>query len=279
MDSFYSNEALCGAYSFPPCPVVSSPTLRTRKFHIRLLVLIGVGATIGAIALGAIYRSCKRKQLIHNQANLLSLKELERISYYELLQVTNRYDESNLLGKGSFGSVYKGTLSDGRILAIKVFNLQVSGASKSFEGECKVLRNLHHRNLTKVISSCTKLDLKALVLEFITNGSLDKCLYSHNYCLNVIQRLNIMIDVATALHYLHLGYSTPIVHCDLKPNNVLFDQDMVAHVSDFGIAKILSREDSITQTETIATFGYVAPGETFYVQIVSFPLTLLVFEF
>ncbi|KAI9185766.1 hypothetical protein LWI28_010469 [Acer negundo] len=73
------------------------------------------------------------------------------------------------------------------------------------------------------------------------------------------QRLNILIDVASALEYLHFGYSVPVVHCDIKPSNVLLDQSMVGHLSDFGITKLLGEEDSMTQTQTLATLGYMAP--------------------
>jgi LRR receptor-like serine/threonine-protein kinase FLS2 len=97
-------------------------------------------------------------------------------------------------------------------------------------------------------------------MEFMSNGSVDKWLYSHNYCLNFIQRLNIMIDVASALEYLHHGSSVPVVHCDLKPTNVLLDENMVAHVSDFGIAKLMDEGQSKTHTQTLATIGYLAPG-------------------
>ncbi|XP_027185099.1 probable LRR receptor-like serine/threonine-protein kinase At3g47570 [Coffea eugenioides] len=183
----------------------------------------------------------------------------ERISYFELLQATNGYNKSNLLGTGSFGSVYRGTLDDGRAVAIKVFNLQVDGAFKSFDVECEVLRNLRHRNLTRVISSCSNPDFKALVLEFMPNGSLEKWLYSHNCFLDLMQRLDILIDVACALQYLHCEYATPVIHCDLKPSNVLLDQDMVAHLSDFGLTKLLGEKNSITYTETLATLGYLAP--------------------
>ena len=100
-----------------------------------------------------------------------------------------------------------------------------------------------------------------LVYEYMSNGSLDKWLYSHNYCLDFLQRLSIMIDVASALEYLHHGSSIPVVHCDLKPSNVLLDEDMVAHISDFGIAKLLDEGQSKTHTETLATLGYVAPGD------------------
>ncbi|CDP11283.1 unnamed protein product [Coffea canephora] len=192
-------------------------------------------------------------------ANLSLVAMPERISYFQLLQATNGYNESNLLGTGSFGYVYRGTLDNGRAVAVKVFNLQVDGAFKSFDVECEVLRNLRHRNLTRVISSCSTPEFKALVLEFMPNGSLEKWLYSHNYFPDLMQRLDILIDVACALQYLHCEYATPVIHCDLKPSNVLLDQDMVAHLSDFGLTKLLGEENSITYTETLATLGYLAP--------------------
>ncbi|KAK4706855.1 hypothetical protein R3W88_033572 [Solanum pinnatisectum] len=155
--------------------------------------------------------------------------------------------------------VYKGILKDGTLLAAKVFNVQLEGAFKSFDTECEILRNLRHRNLTKVITSCSNLDFKALVLEYMPKGTLGKWLYSHNLFLNLLQRLDIMIDVASAIDYLHNGYSTPVVHCDLKPNNVLIDEEMIAHVSDFGIAKMLGAGEAFVQTRAIATIGYIAP--------------------
>ncbi|XP_057998184.1 probable LRR receptor-like serine/threonine-protein kinase At3g47570 [Hevea brasiliensis] len=162
------------------------------------------------------------------------------------------------LCRGS-GTVYKGRISDGMDVARKVFNLQLDGAFKSFDAECEVMSNIRHRNLVKIISCCSNIDLKALVLDYMPNGSLEKLLYSHNYCLDILQRLDIMIDVASALEYLHHGFSRPIVHCDLKPSNVLLDANMVAHVADFGIAKLLGEGDSMTQTRTLATIGNMAP--------------------
>jgi LRR receptor-like serine/threonine-protein kinase FLS2 len=182
------------------------------------------------------------------------------ISYQELCQGTNNFCESNLLGAGGFGSVYKGMLFDGIVVAIKVLNLQLAGAFKSFDAECKVLRTIRHRNLVKVISTCSNPEFRALVLQYMSNGSLERWLYSYNYCLNLLQRVNIMVDVALALDYLHHCLSESVVHCDLKPTNILLDEDMVAHVGDFGIAKILAENKDATQTKTLGTLGYIAPG-------------------
>ncbi|XP_052886991.1 receptor kinase-like protein Xa21 [Gossypium arboreum] len=191
---------------------------------------------------------------------MIPLGTWRRFSYHELRQATDGFKDSRLLGNGSYGSVFQGILRDGTIIAVKVFKLELERAFKSFDVECDVLRNTRHRNLVKVISSCSNdLNFKALVLEFMPNGSLDKWLYSNTQYLDILQRLNIMIDVASALEYLHHGNATPVVHCDLKPNNVLLDEDMVAHLSDFGIAKLLSEEVSMIQTMTMATFGYMAP--------------------
>ena len=104
------------------------------------------------------------------------------------------------------------------------------------------------------------MEFRALVLQYMSNGSLEKWLYSHNYCLNLVQRVSIMVDVALALDYLHNGQSELVVHCDLKPNNILLDEHMVAHVGDFGIVKILVKNKDVTQTKTLGTIGYIAPS-------------------
>ena len=164
---------------------------------------------------------------------------------------------------GSFGSVLKGKLFEGTLVSVKILNLRLEGAIKSFDVECKVLASVRHRNLVKVISLCSNLELRAVVLQYMPNGSLEKWLYSFNYCLNLFQRVSIMLDVSLALEYLHHGQSELVVHCDLKPSNVLLDDEMVAHVADFGIAKILAKDKTATQTKTLGSLGYIAPGKTF----------------
>ncbi|XP_039025762.1 receptor kinase-like protein Xa21 [Hibiscus syriacus] len=214
---------------------------------------------------------CKEKFLMEDHletTQIIHLRGMEHLWYCKcgdnfhtkLHQATDGFGDSRLLGSGSYASVYQGTLLDGMTFAVKVFKLELKGAFKSFDVECEVLRNIRHRNLTKIISTCSNNhDFRALVLEFMPNGSLDKWLYSNNHFLDILQKLNILIDVASAVEYLHHGHTTPVVHCDIKPSNVLLDEDMVASLSDFGIAKLLCIEDSMIQTRTLATFGYMAP--------------------
>ncbi|XP_019233500.1 PREDICTED: probable LRR receptor-like serine/threonine-protein kinase At3g47570 [Nicotiana attenuata] len=201
-----------------------------------------------------------------------------KISYGELLKVTNGFSSENFIGKGGFGSVYKGILgSDEKNVAIKVLDLQHRGALKSFIAECEVLKNLRHRNLVKLVTACSGTDFqgndfKALIYEFMVNGSLDDCLHSfsndgslHVRHLDLYQRVNVAIDIAFALENLHQGSQIPVVHCDLKPSNVLLDKDMTARVGDFGLSRFLletSQQTSTRETSTIGikgSVGYAAP--------------------
>ncbi|PHT44768.1 hypothetical protein CQW23_13926 [Capsicum baccatum] len=258
--SFRSNDALCGDSRFNVKPYLTKSTERSRgkRVLIGLYTLLGTGSFL-TLAVGYMVLRLRKRKKNAGQADVSLAKGHERISYYELEQATEGFNESNLLGKGSFSIVYKGILKDGTFFAAKVFNVQLEGAFKSFDTECEILRNLRHRNLTKIITSCSNLDFKALVLEYMPNGTLYRWLYSHNLFLNLLQRLDIMIDVASAMNYLHNGYSTPVVHCDLKPSNVLLNQEMIGHLSDFGIAKLLGEGEGFVQTRTIATIGYIAP--------------------
>ncbi|KAM7515104.1 hypothetical protein LguiA_004687 [Lonicera macranthoides] len=254
--SFLQNDGLCG---IPRLHVLRCKRLRSRNLSLLKYILPPIVLITLLVAL-IIVLIRGRERGVELQTQLSSLIHAwRRVSYIELLQATNGFNESNLLGAGGVGLVYKGTLSNEETVAIKVFNLQLEEVFKSFYVECEVLGNIRHRNLTKIVSSCSNPDFLALVLEYMPNGSLEKWLYSHNYCLTILERLNIMIDVASALEYLHHGLATPILHCDLKPSNVLLDNDMIAHVCDFGIAKLLGEDEFMAQTKTLATIGYMAP--------------------
>ncbi|KAH6756948.1 hypothetical protein C2S53_012352 [Perilla frutescens var. hirtella] len=260
--SFMSNKALCGASRFevPPCQVRSPESrMGKRKLVIALSTSLGVASTLVLLLVALFLLKRTRKWKYASQTQTLDIATHQRISYSDLQQATDGFSESNVLGVGGFSTVYKGILRDGSLAAVKVFNMQLEDGFKSFDTECEVLCSLRHRNLTKVISSCTSADFRALILDYMPSGSLEKWLYSHNNFLDLLQRLNIVIDVACALDYLHNGFIKPVVHCDLKPSNVLLDEELVGHVSDFGISKILAEDENIAQTKTLATVGYMAP--------------------
>ncbi|XP_016665893.2 LRR receptor-like serine/threonine-protein kinase GSO1 isoform X2 [Gossypium hirsutum] len=270
--SFMKNYALCGPPRLlvPPCKNDIHENSKMTLLQAFRYGLPTIGIVIVLIVLTIMYRRCQsRGTTLPIKDDLLSLKTLRRISHYELSQATNGFEESNMLGFGSFGYVYKGRLSDGMEVAIKVFNLQIEGAFRSFDIECDAMRNIVHRNIVKVITCCSSVDFKALVFDYMCNGNLEKWLHSNNCFLDIIQRVNIMIDVAAAVEHLHNEHPTPIIHCDLKPSNILLDEDMVAHVGDFGIAKLLGEGDVMKQTMTLATIGYMAPefGSTGIVSI------------
>ncbi|OVA18471.1 Protein kinase domain [Macleaya cordata] len=206
----------------------------------------------------------------------------QMVSYEELRAGTENFEEKNLIGSGSFGSVYKGTIWGGIGVAVKVLNLGQVGASKSFFAECEALRNVRHRNLVKLITSCSSVDsrtnseFRALVYELLSNGSLEDWIRGRRrtrssdddeedavvLIMNGMERLNVAIDVASALDYLHHDCEAPVVHCDIKPSNVILDEDMTAKVGDFGLARTLMLNQLSTTTSTYGlkgSIGYIPP--------------------
>ncbi|CAL5328488.1 unnamed protein product [Camellia sinensis] len=258
--SFMENEALCGNPILKVPPRASNSSKNSMiKINLRYILPVIALMLIFSIGVYIVKRNHGNNVQSQNLIDLYATTEHRMISYLELRRATDDFCEANLLGEGSYGSVYKGALSNGTIVAVKVLNLQLEGAFRSFDVECKVLRTTRHRNLVGVITTCSNPELRALVLHYMSNGSLEMWLYSHNSCLNLLQSIDIMIDVALALEYLHYGQLEPVVHCDLKPSNVLLDEDMVTHVADFGIAKILTKNKIAIQTRTLGTIGYIAP--------------------
>ncbi|KAK1425237.1 hypothetical protein QVD17_20585 [Tagetes erecta] len=229
-------------------------------------ILIFVASTLFAITCLA-YSWCKKKRKIQ-LSQLSTSKQFINVSYSQLLRATNGFSKDNLIGKGGFSSVYKGILDEyeDRFMAVKVLNLQNKGAQRSFERECEAWRNIRHRNLLKIITTCSSVDFqgndfKALVYEFMPNGSLHNWLHSSESIsrLDLLQKIKFLVDIANALDYIH-NHSVPtIVHGDLKPSNILIDDDMVAHVGDFGLARFQGTMYPNITTGFGGTIGYVAP--------------------
>ncbi|CAN1137310.1 LRR receptor-like serine/threonine-protein kinase EFR [Linum perenne] len=272
--SVVGNSKLCGgiaALKLSPC----SFTRHTKKtLSLKWKIVI---STISSLLFLTFIGSCcfilliKRRR--RQDKSSTDDPKLLQLSYQRLFKATDGFSLTNQIGVGSFGSVYKGVLNEiGKAsidIAVKVFNLQRRGASKSFMAECEALRNIRHKNLVRIVTVCSSVDhegndFKALIYEFLANGSLEDWLHrpiERTGSLNFIQRLNVAIDIASAVDYLHNNCGTPIVHCDLKPSNVLLDEDMVAHVGDFGLARFLSAvaNPSSSTIGIKGTIGYAPP--------------------
>uniref|UniRef100_A0A0D9YPA3 Receptor kinase-like protein Xa21 n=1 Tax=Oryza glumipatula TaxID=40148 RepID=A0A0D9YPA3_9ORYZ len=268
------NDGLCGGIPEMKLPPCFNQT--TKKASRKLIIIISICSIMPLITLifmlfAFYYRNKKAKP--NPQISLIS-EQYTRVSYAELVNATNGFASDNLIGAGGFGSVYKGrmTNNDQQVVAVKVLNLTQRGASQSFMAECETLRCVRHRNLVKILTVCSSIDFqgkefKAIVYEYLPNGNLDQWLHpnimgqSEHKALNLTARLRIAIDVASSLEYLHQYKPSPIIHCDLKPSNVLLDSDMVAHVSDFGLARFLHQESEKSSgwASMRGTVGYAAP--------------------
>ncbi|EXC19951.1 putative LRR receptor-like serine/threonine-protein kinase [Morus notabilis] len=279
--SLAGNNKLCGGmakFHLVPCSR-KSPRKHHFSFTRKLIISIVCGLVGVLLTSYFLVLCCMRKNKKQASKTLSRDFPFLNISYGELQKATNGFCPENLIGVGGFGSVYKGVLEPHQLsIAVKVFNLQRRGASKSFKAECETLRNIRHRNLVKIITACSSIDFQgndfnALVYEFMPNGSLEDWLHPYpqtleeqRKSLSLSQRLNIVTDVASALDYLHNDNELPIIHCDLKPRNILLDQDMTAHVGDFGLSRIIANDNVQTSQNHISssvgvrgTIGYVAP--------------------
>jgi Protein kinase domain/Leucine Rich Repeat len=253
------NGGLCGAPSLglAPCNVKVAKS----NLHLLKVILPVVASALMFICFCIIFIYWWRTKPTLLIPTTTSLKEYSAISCYELLRATQNFSESNLLGSGGFSTVYKGELDNGTIVAIKILNLQSQEALKTFDYECIVLGMIRHRKLVKVISTCSNIDFKAIVLQFMPNGNLEQWIHSPTSFLNLAQRLNVALDVAQGLEYLHHHHHHVVLHYDIKPSNVLLDEGMNAHLSDFGIAKIVADDRrTLISTGAIGTIGYMPPG-------------------
>ncbi|KAL7229599.1 hypothetical protein ACSBR2_008160 [Camellia fascicularis] len=284
IDSFLGNPGLCGSiegmrickkkriYSLVLWPVVIS------LFGILVLCMFGYSLAL---------KSKFNKQFsIFTEENGETERKEElkhpRISHRELIEATGGFSSTSLIGSGRFGHVYKGVLQDNTRIAVKVLNLNDSRTSpaeisSSFNRECQVLKRTRHRNLIRIKTICSKPDFKALVFPLMPNGSLENHLYPRhglrNHGLDLVQLVSICSDVAEGMAYLHHYSPVKVVHCDLKPSNILLDEGMTALVTDFGIARLVkggdhenvssTHDDSVSFSSTdgllCGSLGYIAP--------------------
>ncbi|GMP67682.1 hypothetical protein CsSME_00027591 [Camellia sinensis var. sinensis] len=181
-----------------------------------------------------------------------------RFSYEELRVMTSNFD--NKLGEGGFGSVFQGTLCDGTNVAVKHLN-GFGQVKKSFLAEVETIGTTHHVNLVRLIGFCAEKSYRALVYEYMSNGSLDTWIFQRHQELTLgwQSRKKIIMDIAKGLTYLHEECRQKIFHLDIKPQNILLDEDFNAKISDFGLSKLIDKDQSQVVTMMRGTPGYLAP--------------------
>ncbi|KAL3744463.1 hypothetical protein ACJRO7_013688 [Eucalyptus globulus] len=278
--SLKGNDKLCGGMpilDLPSCSMNKRKHGSSTSHCVIIAVTCGIVVALILLLLLMTFYWLRRKNS-KASAETPSIGGFQQVSYADIVKATDGFNSSNLIGVGSFGSVYKGNLADeNKVVAVKVFKLKQRGASKSFMTECEALKNIRHRNLVKILTACSSVDFqgnefKALIYQFMENGSLEEWLHlylasdgTQRYRLSFVQRLNIAFDVACAVDYLHHQCQTAVIHCDLKPSNILLDAQMNGHVGDFGLARIFPNAIGdllASQTSSVGlrgTIGYAPP--------------------
>ncbi|CAL5069959.1 unnamed protein product [Urochloa decumbens] len=230
-------------------------------------VFVGVvvcAAALGLVVLTGLYvwRQQSTKLSLEQQElyNIVGRPNVFSYKYGELKMATENFSSSNLLGEGGYGSVYKGTLTDGSVVAVKQLSETSHQGKKQFIAEIETISRVQHRNLVKLYGCCLEGNKPLLVYEYLENGSLDKALFGNGRLnLDWPTRFEICLGIARGLAYLHEESSIRVVHRDIKSSNVLIDTDLNPKISDFGLAKLYDDKKTHVSTKVAGTFGYLAP--------------------
>jgi serine/threonine protein kinase len=239
---------------------------------------VGFGALFLLIGLWQLYKVFKRRRnerlrerYFKRNGGLLLQEQLssgevhvEKVKFFaskELDNATDHYNVNRMLGQGGQGTVYKGMLADGKIIAVKKSKILDEGNLRQFINEVVILSQINHRNVVKLLGCCLETEVPLLVYEFIPNGTLSQLLHSPSDELPFTweMRLRIATEVAGALSYLHSAASIPIYHRDVKSTNILLDDKYRAKVADFGTSKSVTIDQTHVTTLVQGTFGYLDP--------------------
>ncbi|KAL4599554.1 hypothetical protein ACB092_11G134900 [Castanea dentata] len=240
--------------------------LGREKYSRKDIMILGIslsafGLIMSVISAIAIYKNRVRAyRRVSNSGSVdLSMDvSLRSFTYSDLEKMTNGFKEE--LGRGSFGTVYKGTIWNGqKIVAVKRLEKVLTEGEREFQTEMKVIGRTHHKNLVRLLGYCHDGENRLLVYEYMSNGSLADILFKPEKKLFWDERIEIARNIAKGILYLHEECESQIIHCDIKPQNILMDEYRCPKISDFGLAKLLKPDQTNTFTGIRGTKGYVAP--------------------
>ncbi|XP_028958803.1 probable LRR receptor-like serine/threonine-protein kinase At1g56130 [Malus domestica] len=253
--------AVHAASDFTPTVSGLPPTTPGKKSRTGLIV--GIAIPVGAVSLLLIFAILymRKKSEKEDDEDILGLgPQPNTFSYVELRAATEDFNPSNKLGEGGYGPVYKGTLFDGRVVAVKQLSVASHQGNSQFVSEIATISAVQHRNLVKLYGCCIEGSHRILVYEYLENKSLDQALFgTSNLHLDWPTRFNILLGTTRGLAYLHEESRPRIVHRDVKASNILLDAKLSPIISDFGLAKLYDDEKTHISTRVAGTIGYLAP--------------------
>ncbi|KAL8244081.1 hypothetical protein R6Q59_010339 [Mikania micrantha] len=273
------NKGLCGNNTGLDCPTMQPTNHGHKKVSFVILIILPALGIMLLVVFMAVAFFCLHKR----NPNLENVRPQEsrakpftiwsydgKMVYERIIEALNDFDSRHVVGVGGYGTVYKAELSS-EVYAVKKIHATEDGEMqnlKSFENEIRALTEIRHQNIVKLYGFCSHSRHSFLVYEFLSGGSLRNIL---NHMEQAVEfdwnkRVTAVKSIAKALSYMHHDCSQPIIHRDLSSNNVLFDSEWVAHVSDFGTARLL-KPDSSNWTSFAGTFGYIAPELAYTMEV------------
>ncbi|XP_052184489.1 G-type lectin S-receptor-like serine/threonine-protein kinase LECRK3 [Diospyros lotus] len=264
-DSYTATYVKVGISDQPMIPSKDRKNENKKETRVGILItgvsLVGLALVVVIISGVVVYRNrIWAYRMISEKANYELGEDvcLRAFTFSEMEQITNGFKHE--LGRGSSATVFKGIIPyTQKVVAVKKLEKMLTESEREFHTEVKVIGRTHHRNLVRLIGYCIEGANRLLVYDYMINGSLANLLFTARTQLNWDERIGIALDIARGILYLHEECETQIIHCDIKPHNILMDENMIARISDFGLAKLLKPDQTKTFTGIRGTKGYVAP--------------------
>ncbi|KAJ0764659.1 putative protein kinase RLK-Pelle-LRR-XI-1 family [Helianthus annuus] len=278
--SFTGNEGLCGRVINKPCVAEAEPEVKriqSKKSTGAIMWIMAAAFGVGLFVLVAgirFFRANYHQGFVAEEAETRpwKLTAFQRLNFTADDVVESLSMTGKIIGTGSTGTVYKTEMPGGEIIAVKKLrgkNKETIRRRKGVLAEVEVLGNVRHRNIVRLLGCCSNKECTMLLYEYMPNGSLDDLLHGKNKCDNLVgdwfTRYKIALGVAQGICYLHHDCDPVVVHRDLKPSNILLDGEMEARVADFGVAKLIHCDESMSVIA--GSYGYIAPEYAYTLQV------------